>query len=325
MKIVQTGSDIEQVQKGTVLTIGNFDGVHLGHQQILRAARQLADERKTELAVMTFDPHPAAILHPERAPGLLTPLACKSRLLESMGVDLLIVITDSLMLLNLSPKDFVDRFLMKHPAPCAVVEGPNFTFGYGRSGDVHTLRELGQQRGFEVVEVPYTKIPRLDQTQDIICSSSVIRQCLERGQVDQAAAMLTREYRLIGKTVPGRGVGRSLGFPTANIISENQIIPAEGVYAGYVVVADDPDSPCVGGIKRPSAFSIGRAKTFISDHPLLVEAHLLEPNVESLYGKYLAMEFVKLIRTQRRFESPEALKEQITKDCQAVLSILEDQ
>lgn len=325
MKIIQTSSEIENAPRGAVLSIGNFDGVHLGHREILDSARRLADEKQTALAVMTFDPHPAAILHPERAPGVLTLPVCKARLLESLGVDVLIVLTDSLQLLNLSPRDFVDQFLMKYLSPCAVVEGPNFNFGYGRSGDVRTLRELGTQRGFEVREVPFVKLALAEDPQETVCSSSAIRQLLESGRVDQAARMLGRSYRLIGRTVPGRGIGRSLGFPTANLMPEPQVIPAEGVYAGYVVVADSPDPLCRDGQRRPAAFSIGRAKTFITDHPLLLEAHLLKPPEESLYGKYMAMEFVEMIRSQHRFESAEALKEQIARDCQKARAILQDQ
>lgn len=325
MKIIKTGSIVEDVPKGAVLSIGNFDGVHLGHRQILTTARRLADAKGARLAVMTFDPHPAAILHPERAPGMLTSADCKAQLLEAAGVDVLIVVTDSLQLLNMSPTEFVDQFLMKHMAPCAVVEGPNFTFGYGRSGTVETLRELGDRKGFEVMEVPFTKISLPDERREMTCSSSAVRRFLEGGQVAQAAKVLGRNYRLLGTSIPGRGIGRALGFPTANLMPEPQVIPAEGVYAGYVVIAEDPESLCQGGRKRPAAFSIGRAKTFITDHPLLLEAHLLETNVEPLYGKRMAMEFVEMIRCQQRFESPEALKEQIAKDCQQALSILQNQ
>lgn len=322
MRIIEDEHEIKQLPKGMVLTIGNFDGVHRGHQAILKTARVLAAERRTPFAVMTFDPHPAAVLHPEQAPSVLTPLGAKVLLLESMSVGTLIVIRDTLKLLNLSPQDFVDRFLMENLAPSVVVEGPNFNFGYGRSGDINTLRALGAERNFEVVEVPFTEVPDTESDDSIICSSTHIRQFIERGRVRQAAQLLGRPYRLIGKTVKGRGIGTQMGFPTANIVSEGQIIPAEGVYAGYVVIGDAFDEVAFGGLRRAAAVSVGRAKTFVSDYPLLLEAHLLENAVEDLFGKWLAMDFMRFIRRQQRFESKDQLRQQIAKDVQRAEQML---
>ena len=314
MRIIENEQQIKQLPKGMVLTIGNFDGVHRGHQAILSAARALAREKDVPCAVMTFDPHPVALLHPEQAPGVLTPIGVKAMLLESMSINTLIVIKDSLNLLNLSPQDFVDKFLMDNLAPSAVVEGPNFNFGYGRSGDINTLRQLGTERNFEVLEIPFTEIGAINSDRMIICSSTQIRRSLEKGNVRQASGILGRPYRLIGQTVKGRGVGTELGFPTANIQSDGQIIPCEGVYAGYVVVGDSFDEVAFGGLRRAAAISIGRAKTFVSDHPLLLEAHLLENKVEDLSGKWLALDFMRFIRHQQRFESKEDLKQQIARD-----------
>ena len=322
MQIVENEQQLKQLPKGMVLTIGNFDGVHRGHQAILTAARALAREKQAPFAVMTFDPHPVAILHPEQAPGVLTPIAVKKMLLESMSVDTLIVIKDSLKLLNLSPEDFVDRFLMDNLSPSAVVEGPNFNFGYGRSGDINTLRKLGGERGFEVVEVPFTEISDAASDGMIVCSSTRVRQFLERGSVRPAAQILGRPYRLIGRTIKGRGIGTKLGFPTANIEAEGQIIPCEGVYAGYVVVGDSFDEVLFGGLRRPAAISIGRAKTFVSDHPLLLEAHLLENKVEDLSRKWLGLDFMRFIRHQQRFETKDDLKQQIAKDIQRAEQML---
>lgn len=322
MQVIETQEQLKQLPRGMVLTIGNFDGVHRGHQAILSAARALAREKQIPLAVMTFDPHPVAILHPEQAPGVLTPLAVKKLLLESMSVHTLIVIKDSLKLLNLSPEAFVDQFLMENLAPSAVVEGPNFNFGYGRSGDINTLRQLGTGRGFEVVEIPYTEIPDPDTDAPLICSSTRARQLLESGKVRQAAQILGRPYRLIGRTIKGRGVGTTLGFPTANLAVEQQIIPSEGVYAGYVVVGDSFDEVAFGGLRRAAAISIGRAKTFVTDHPLLLEAHLLENRVEDLSRKWLALDFMRFLRHQQRFDSKEHLREQIAKDTQRAEQML---
>lgn len=322
MRIIDDISDIGRLPRGLVLTLGNFDGLHRGHQAILAAGKKAAEERQTGMAVMTFDPHPVAILRPDKAPGVLTPLVQKMRLLQAAGVNYLIVIRDSFSLLNLSPADFVDDFLMSHLSPSVIVEGPNFNFGYGRSGNVQTLRTLGADRGFEVIEVPFIEMRLGKDRQMTTCSSSQIRRFLEKGAVHDAAQLLTRPYRLMGEVVTGRGIGRSLGFPTANVHPGGQILPSEGVYAGYVTVGDTLDEVCFGGVRRPAALSIGRAKTFVTDHPLLLEAHLLEDNVENLYGKWAGLEFMDWLRSQRRFASQELLIDQIEQDCRDALAVL---
>jgi riboflavin kinase / FMN adenylyltransferase len=322
MRTIETIHEIGQLPRGLVLSIGNFDGLHRGHQAILAAAKKEAHERQTGVAVMTFDPHPVAILRPDKAPGVLTPLAQKKRLLQAAGVDYLIVIRDSFSLLNLSPADFVDDFLMSHLSPSVIVEGVNFNFGYGRSGTVETLRTLGADRGFEVIEVPFAQMHLGKDRRQVVCSSSTVRHLLETGDVYDAAQMLTRPYRLMGTVVAGRGIGRKLGYPTANVHPAGQILPAEGVYAGYVVVGQSMEEVCFGGLRRPAALSIGRAKTFVSEQPLLLEAHLIEENVENLYGKWIGLDFMGWIRHQSRFASQEALADQIEQDCRDALSVL---
>lgn len=322
MRIIEDINAMTRLPRGMVLTIGNFDGLHRGHQTIIAAARKAAAERGTQTAVMTFDPHPTAILRPDKAPGVLTPTAQKLRLLQAAGVDFTIVIRDSLGLLNLSPADFVDDFLMSHLSPSVIVEGPNFSFGYGRSGTVQTLRALGADRGFTVIETPFAEVRLGRERRAARCSSSLIREMLERGAVYDAAQLLTRPYRLMGSVVAGRGIGRKLGFPTANIHPAQQILPSEGVYAGYLVVGGSFEEVCFGGLRRPAAVSIGRAKTFVTEHPLLLEAHLLEDNVENLYGRWVALEFMEWIRSQRRFASRERLIDQIKQDCRDALAVL---
>lgn len=322
MRIIEDHQALSDLPKGMVLTIGNFDGVHRGHQAIITAARRIARERQMQVAAMTFDPHPEALLHPERAPEILTPIRMKAFLLESLSVDVLIVIKDSLKLLNLSPEEFVDQFLVENLAPSVMVEGPDFNFGYGRSGDINTLREFGKSRNFEVVEVPFVDAGIQDGDSLGKCSSSVIRRLLEEGRLHQAAQILGRPFRLVGRTIPGRGIGSKLGFPTANLEPIGQVIPAEGVYAGYAVVGDCFEEVVFGGLRRLAAISIGRAKTFVSEHPLLLEAHLLEDKVEDLRGKWLGLDFMRFMRHQQRFESKEHLRWQIKKDCDKALNLL---
>lgn len=322
MKIIDSDELLNTIEKGLVLSIGNFDGFHLGHQDIVAAAKKAAWQTGSPgVAVMTFDPHPESLLRPDRAPGVLTPLCVKKQLLAGAGIDYMIVIKDSMNLLNQSPKDFIDEFLMRTLRPSVVVEGPNFNFGYGRSGNVDTLRELGSLRGFEVIEVPFRQV-HLHDRRAVVCSSTLIRTDLEDGNVKAADTMLSRPYRLIGKVVKGRGIGRKIGFPTANIDPIKQVIPAEGVYAGFVSASDSLEEAAASDANRPAAVSIGRAKTFLENYSLLLEAHILKENVEDLVGKRLSIDFVDRIREQKRFENEELLKDQITKDCKRARNVL---
>lgn len=311
MKIYDDIPSLDNIPPGLALSIGNFDGLHPGHLNIIDT---LKAQTSAGVAVTTFEPHPVAILHPEKAPGILTPLEYKKFLLEQAGVEHLIIIRDSYRLLNLSPADFVDEFLVKKINPAVVVEGTNFNFGYGRSGNVETLKQLSAGK-FEVIVVQPKKIDISCREHKAISSSSLVRCLIEEGCVAKAAEVLNRPYRLLGSTVSGRGVGTKIGFPTANIDPIVQIIPAEGVYAGFVSIADNMTDLCAADQRRPAAFSIGRAKTFISDHPLLIEAHLLDTDPGNLTNKFLAMDFIKRIRSQQRFDSHEELTEQIQTDC----------
>lgn len=315
MEILQTISDVQKIKKGCVLTIGNFDGVHLGHQEILTAAGQAAVERKTELMVMTFEPHPLAVLHPQKVPGILTPLSLKKHLLAEFGVDCLFITKSNPELLSLSPQDFVKQFVIKKIQPDVVVEGEGFNFGSGRSGRVYTLKKLGIDLGFDVSIVKSREV-KLSTGQTVTVSSTVIRSLLTSGRVADAAVALGRPYRLIGRVVSGRGKGKQLGFPTANLQPLQQLIPAEGVYAGLVEVGDTDEQVCKTQNKIPAAFSIIRPGTPDGKYPLSIEAHLMIEDVGQLYGKWLAMDFVKRIRDQRSFKTDADLSAQIARDCE---------
>jgi riboflavin kinase/FMN adenylyltransferase len=322
MRVLSARADFERVRKGCVLTIGNFDGVHVGHQEILRTARRLARERGTEVAVMTFEPHPVAVLYPEKAPAVLTPLPLKTHLLKEYADHcIIIVLEDNKELLSLSPERFVDEFLMTRVQPTIVVEGDDFNFGAGRTGNVDTLRRLGEERGFDVVVVPPKQI-ELASSQRVRVSSTIIRYMLESGHVTEAATALSRPYRLLGPVVRGWGRGRKLGFPTLNMHKPEQIIPAEGVYAGFVEIADQQQTLLREQRRLPAVFSIGQARTFGDEHPLLIEAHLLDENTGDMTGKWMAMDFVQRLRSQHRFRTPEELVAQITKDCDAARQAL---
>ena len=321
MKILRAISDFEKIKKGCVLSIGNFDGVHLGHQEILAAAKRIAQERAAELVAMTFEPHPVAILHPDRAPGMLTPLELKTHLLAECGVDALIVLEDSRRLLNLSPGNFASRFIVDNMQPGVVVEGDDFNFGLHRAGNIDTLRELGSQRGFEVCVIGPKEI-KLSTGQTVRVSSTLIRYMLESGHVADAAAALGRPYRLIEKIIPGRGIGKKLGFPTLNMKKPTQVIPAEGVYSGFVKIGQTIEDVLASEEKIPAVYSIGQARTYGEEFPLLIEAHLLIENVGDLIGKYMAMDFIQRLRSQHKFKTPEDLSKQIAKDCEKAKQLL---
>jgi riboflavin kinase/FMN adenylyltransferase len=321
MRVLKQLSEFRQIREGCVLTIGNFDGVHVGHQEILRTARRLAREWGRELVVMTFEPHPVAILHPEQAPGVLTPLPLKLHLLQEFTDNCVVVLEDSRELLHLAPEAFVEEFLLTAIRPAQLVEGDDFHFGAGRAGDVHTLARFGREKGFEVTVVPPQQI-ELPTGQTLRVSSTLIRYMLEGGHVGEAALALSRPYRLLGPIVSGWGRGRKLGFPTLNLGPTSQIIPAEGVYAGYVEVAATEPELLQNHEHLPAVFSIGEARTFGDEHPLLIEAHLLIGNVGDMAGKLMAMDFVQRLRSQHKFASPQELSAQIARDCQAAREAL---
>ncbi len=321
MKIIQTISQFQHIPKGCVLSIGNFDGVHAGHQEILAVAGQAAEKNDTELIAMTFEPHPVAVLHPEMTPGVLSPLDIKKYLLAKYGVDKMIVLRTNRTLLNLSPEDFAGRFLVENIKPGVVVEGNDFNFGSGRAGTIDTLKNLAAEKNFEISVVAPKKV-KLSTGQTVRVSSTMIRYMLEGGHVADAAIALGRPYRIAERIISGRGFGIKLGFPTLNMKKPKQVIPAEGVYAGFVKIGEVMDSALTSKEKIPAVYSIGQARTYGDDFPLLIEAHLLIEHVDDLVGQYMAMDFVQHIRNQHKFKNPEDLSKQIAKDCHQARRIL---
>jgi riboflavin kinase/FMN adenylyltransferase len=287
---------------GVVLTIGNFDGVHRGHQAILNTARRHADRANTQLVVMTFYPHPAAILDPSHAPETLTLLEEKLQLLERAGADTVFVLHSEPELLKIEADDFIRDIIVGRFNPVAVVEGASFGFGRRRQGDVNTLKEAAEEYGFQVDVVEPVSIILGGHTNTVV-SSSLIRHLLSSGAVQDAAECLGRPYRLLGRVEKGLGRGSKHGIPTANLQVGSQMIPAEGVYAGQTFI----DGQCY-----PAALSIGRTPTFGGER-LLVEAHLLDYH-EDIYDQTLAVEFLKWLREQEKYDTVEELYKQIELD-----------
>jgi riboflavin kinase/FMN adenylyltransferase len=293
---------------GTVLTIGNFDGVHRGHARLVAAAHALAEKYGAAVTVLTLHPHPLAVLAPERAPIPLTTLAEKLVLLERLGVASGIVLPADRALLAQEAEDFLAS-LVAHCRPRALVEGPDFHFGHGRSGSIATLREHAGHWGYEVQVLSAVRCADLPTHPTI--SSSSIRQAVREGRIAEANAMLGRPYRLTGWVGAGAQRGAGLGFPTANLERIVHLLPQEAVYAAIAQLA--------GGGLHLAAVNIGPQPTFDSEQSR-VEAHLLD-FVGELRGQRLGLYFLVRLREQQKFAGPEALREQLQRDVAATRAL----
>jgi len=291
----------------SVLTIGNFDGVHRAHQQLLTLARSLAEETQGSVVVLTFEPHPLTIVSPAKAPPRLMPLEEKLRWLEAAGADITVLARSEPALLDLEAEEFIREVVRKRFNPAHIVEGPSFGFGRGRKGTPELLQRVAGSFGCEVHIVGPVTI-RVDTGEDLLVSSSLIRKLVVEGRVRRAAACLGRPYCLVGSVVEGDQRGRTIGFPTANVAVADQLIPADAVYAGRAET---------GGASYACAISIGNAPTF-SGTQRRVEAHLLDFDGGELYGAPIRIEIERRIRGQRSFPSAEALAAQLSRDVESV-------
>ncbi|MEW4488093.1 bifunctional riboflavin kinase/FAD synthetase [Thalassoglobus sp. JC818] len=293
------------------VSIGNFDGVHLGHQQLLKALIEQAREASVPSVVMTFEPHPIRLLRPEQAPPRLSTLEEKSRLIHNFGVDHVIAYPTDMELLSLGPDEFFRRVIIEQLNARGMVEGPNFFYGKMRTGSIDTLRAECQQHSIDL------RVIQPEQLGEKMVSSSLIRKSLANGDVLDANSQLGRPYQLQGRVTHGEHRGRQIGFPTANLTEIETIIPAEGVYA-CVATTDDGDFP--------AAVSVGRNPTFSGDEKK-VEAHLIGFQ-KDLYSTLLTLKFLDRLRGQVAFEGREQLEQQIRKDVaatsEAVLKFLEN-
>ncbi len=306
--LVKGLDDLPDAAHGCVLSIGNFDGVHRGHQQILSLARRLADERKTHLLCVTFDPPPAALVRADHVRQLITPLAVRCALLRQHGADFCGVVQTSLEFLSIEADEFVRQVQAKLRC-VAMVEGPDFFFGKGRHGNVELLRSLAVELHFEVAQVAPEMI-ELPGAGAVRVSSSLIRRLITQGDVEQAATCLGRSFVLYGRVVAGEQRGRQLNFPTANVDAGDMVLPGDGVYAGRAAVA---------GRQFASAISIGVKPTF-GAMARCVEAHLLDAQGD-FYDQGIEVTFLQRLRGQQKFASAEELTTQISKDVQRAREI----
>jgi len=312
---VRTWHDISEVPAGlgrTIVTIGNFDGVHRGHQAVLRRAREVAAELGIETVVaVTFDPHPFAVLRPEHAPVTLSGIEARLRLLEQHGADDALVVPFSREIAGWAPEEFVDRVIVGALHARAVVVGANFRFGHKAAGDVALLAREGEVKDFEVVGVPLDGGPQ-------VWSSTYVRSCLAAGDVEGAAEALGRAFAITGRVVEGDRRGRELGYPTANVPVGAVAAPADGVYAGWLTRLDTRE-------RFPAAISVGTNPTFEGERTRRVEAYVLDRDDLELYGVEVEVAFVTHLRGMIRFQGDDsvaALVEQMADDVRRARELL---
>jgi len=287
-----------------VLALGNFDGVHTGHQAIFRQVVRRAQEVGGTSMVFTFDPHPSQVLAPDKAPRLLTTFAQKMRLIAATGVAIGLRVPFTERFAQQAPLDFIREVLCQHIGVHAIIVGYDFRFGHRRSGTTALLQEQADQLGYQV-----TVVPPVSQ-EGIVVSSSNIRQLLQDGRVETAARLLGRDYAIEGTVVEGFHRGTTIGFPTANVRSVNDIVPRTGVYAVRVEWEN---------VLYPGVANVGYNPTF-GNQALSVEAHLFDMTA-NLYGAAVRVEFVARIREERKFASVQELTAQIACDARAARTI----
>jgi riboflavin kinase / FMN adenylyltransferase len=281
------------------LTVGNFDGVHVGHQHILQRVTQKARESGWKAAVLTFEPHPAKLVAPARAPKLLTTLDQRCELMSRQGIEQILILPFNRDIAKLTPEEFVKQILVDKLQTRAVLVGDNFRFGNRAAGNTKTLRELGAKYGYVIEVVSAVSI------RGQITSSTGIRSRVEAGSVSKACRMLGRCHALEGRVVHGHGIGSKRTVPTLNLETEAEVLPATGV---YITRTHDLN----GGRQWPSITNIGYRPTFGGDR-LSIETFLLSP-LEGTSPDKIRVEFLRRVRDERKFESAEALKAQILRD-----------
>ena len=282
-----------------VLALGNFDGLHRGHRKILERLRRVASERGATAVVMTFDPHPPRVVRPDKAPSLLMTKAQKLEALGQAGCQGVAIVRFTPELSRWDPETFVRTVLVEWLHVSEVWVGANFLFGHDRTGNFTLLRTLGARYGFKAEKIDPVRY------KDFVVSSTRIRRLISEARVDEASALLGHAYFIDGMVVKGDERGRTIGFPTANLCTENELVPPHGVYATTIII---------DGIVRPSITNIGTRPTVDSAGKTTIETHVFDFD-RDLYGMNVRLAFVQRLRDERAFDSLDALKAQIEADC----------
>lgn len=299
MNVYRSLAEVPATIKPTALTIGVFDGVHRGHQALMRTVVERAHELGATPVVVTFDRHPLEVIAPGKEPPLLTTLDQRARAMADVGIQALVVLPFDDALRHLAPEDFVREILVERLGAIHVVIGANFRFGHMQAGTIETLSDLGHRFGFA------TTIFALQMGEDEIVSSSMIRRHLAAGEVEKAAEELTRPFTLTGSVERGASRGKGLGFPTANLkIPARMLLPAIGVYAGWTVI---------DGVRYAVATNVGVNPTFGDRIDPIVEVHIIDFDGD-LYGQTLEVAFTHRLRDEMRFDSVDDLVTQMKSD-----------
>jgi riboflavin kinase / FMN adenylyltransferase len=304
VKLFRSLDELPDRFKSGAVAVGNFDGVHRGHAQLVERLLAAARRVRGPALVFTFDPHPVRLLRPERCPPPLTWTDRKAHLLAELGVDATLAYPTDRALLELSPRQFFDHLLRERLDARALVEGPNFFFGHDRSGNVELLRKFCDEASISLDVVPAL------QLQGDTVSSSRVRRLIAAGEIDAATQLLTHPYRIRGMVIHGAGRGAQMGFPTANVGAVDTLLPGPGVYAGRAILAKIP---------WPAAINVGPNPTF-GEQALKVEVHVIGFS-GSLYGKPLEVDFLSRLRDIRSFDGVDSLKAQLAADIQQAAQI----
>ncbi len=291
--------------RAPVVAVGNFDGLHRGHQKIVERVCRQAGERGLTPVVMTFDPHPARVIRPDKAPPLLMTKAQRLEALDRAGIAGVAVVRFTPDFSQWEPEAFVERVLVDWLRASEVWVGGNFLFGRNRSGNYTLLRTLGVRYGFRAEKIDPVRY------KEFVVSSTRIRRLVSEGRVDEAGALLGHHYVVEGEVVAGDGRGRQIGFPTANLATPNELLPPHGVYATVAIV---------GGRFLPAITNVGVRPTFGGSAGPVIETHVLEQTGD-LYGAHLRLAFVLRLRDERAFSGVEALRTQIAADCEGARAL----
>ncbi len=310
MRILRHPAVLEPADRGSVVAIGNFDGVHKGHQILIGRAADTARGLRTRLSVLTFEPHPFHVFHPEAPPFRLTPFRAKARHIEALGVDLLFVLPFDLAFATVPAEDFVRTLIVEALGARHAVVGYDFHFGHKRGGTPDVLRQLGERSGFGV-----TVVQPIGAEGGTVYSSTRIRELLAAGKAREAAILLGRPFEIEGRVEMGDQRGRTIGFPTANIRLGDYLRPAGGVYAVRVEIEEETFRHWHDGVAN-----LGTRPT-VGGTDLRLEAHLFDYQGD-LYGKHLRVALIEHLRPERKFSGLDELKAQIAADAAQARAIL---
>lgn len=303
MKIYKNSKGLARKTKGSILTLGNFDGLHLGHRKIITKLSERAKRLGLHSVVYTFEPHPLKVVALHKSPPLIVDTDTKKELIEALGVDFMVIAEFTREFAAKHPRVFVEEEIVPLQ-PKEVWVGHDFSFGKAKSGNVEYLTHLGRELGFSVHVIPAFK-----KGGDVV-SSSRIRKLVAEGKLIEASRLLGRNFSIKGKVVRGKDIGKELGFPTANICPTSELVPGDGVYAAFAIVARR---------RHRAVVNIGTAPTF-GGKEKCIEVHILGFK-ENIYGKKVEVEFARRLRGEKAFKSRDALIKQITKDVERAKKI----